>query len=278
MAADVPRSGRLSVLTLRSRELAPRAQRLLGKLRLGGRGSTPHRRCSHYRVCDISVAGRNKPRALPRGGPCVSCGWRARGRGLAPSHARSYQSQGTASRGAQPHSASDFRRDRRVVPMAGTSPSVREPHAQVSRMDLARLLYLDRRDSHGLPRVRPKQLQPNFPLEAADFLCWKESYAERYTVSGSKGRRLLHRQGKLVTKGTPVSWQQTHWSNNSGATVGLNGLPAISRRMRAARRWIWRDTDEELMSDVFRHALVAEGEIRTAVAHTSMWKRNGCRE
>src|SRR5215472_3460711 len=180
MAADVPRSGRLSVFTLRSRELAHRTQWLLGKLWWGGRSSTPHRHCSHYCVCDISVAGRNKPRAVPCGGPCVSSGRRARRRGLAHSHARPHKCEATAFRGAQPHGAGDFRCDRRVVPLAGTSPSVREPHAQVSLLGLAGLLYVDRLDSDGLPRIRPKQLQPRLP---ADFLCRKGNCREHYTVS-----------------------------------------------------------------------------------------------
>lgn len=50
---------------------------------------------------------------------------------------------------------------------------------------------------------------------------------------------------------------------------GRDFIEAISRRMRAARLWIgelvddreWRDKDEELMRDIFTHALVADGSL-----------------
>ena len=50
---------------------------------------------------------------------------------------------------------------------------------------------------------------------------------------------------------------------------GRDFIEVISRRMRAARLWIdelvddreWRDKDEELMADIFRHALVAGGSL-----------------
>lgn len=50
---------------------------------------------------------------------------------------------------------------------------------------------------------------------------------------------------------------------------GRDFIEAISHRMRAAKLWIgelvddreWRDKDEELMRDIFRHALVAEGSV-----------------
>ncbi len=46
-------------------------------------------------------------------------------------------------------------------------------------------------------------------------------------------------------------------------------IEAISHRMRAARLWIgdlvddreWRDKDEELLLDIFRHASVAQGSL-----------------